>query len=39
MFEQHTPWEFVWPVFLIIIGLYLMLKRGKKVVVKEVEGK
>lgn len=30
MFEQHTPWEFVWPVFVIIIGVYLMLKRGRK---------
>lgn len=29
MFKDRTPWEFVWPVFLIIIGVHLMLRRGK----------
>lgn len=29
-FEEHTPWEYVWPIFIILIGLHLLLKRGKK---------
>ncbi len=29
--EQHTPWEYVWPAFVIIIGLHLLLNRKKRV--------
>lgn len=29
MFEEHTPWEYVWPLFVIIIGLYLLTNRRR----------
>lgn len=37
-FEQHTPWEYVWPVFIIIIGLHLILSRQRKVITKDGSG-
>lgn len=29
MFEEHTPWEYVWPAFLIVFGVWLMTRQGK----------
>lgn len=29
MFEAHTPWEYVWPVFVILIGCQVLISRRK----------
>ncbi len=29
-FEEHTPWEYVWPLFVIILAVHLLRKRAKK---------
>ena len=32
VFEKHTPWEYVWPVLVIIFGVHLILKRDQKTI-------
>ncbi|MBI5467326.1 MAG: hypothetical protein HY975_03915 [Candidatus Kerfeldbacteria bacterium] len=35
MFEEHTPWEYIWPVFIILVGLRLFLNRGRNAIRKD----
>lgn len=27
LFEKHTPWEYIWPVLVIVVGLHILLNR------------